>query len=238
MNTYHRNGHEIPVEFSVSSAMQEKGPVLIFIMRDTTERSQSEKRIHHLLATLTKTKDEWEKTFDSVTEHIMLVDRHLNIIRCNKSVAEAMRSSVHELIGRKCDEFMLCDQEWLSGIKNNKEQSNRTEVRTYDGHWLYVSTLPVYDKNNIFIYTIITATDITELKQTQQNLMESKQELNERVNELENFYDMAVNRELKMIKLKEKVHKLKATTDNDNSGAKKELSQEAPNSAYLFNKKP
>lgn len=237
LNTYHRNGHEMPVEFSVSSARQEKDPVLIFIMRDTTERTRSEKRIHHLLATLTKAKEEWEKTFDSVTEQIILVDRHLNIIRSNKSFAKAMRSSVHELIGRKCDEFMLCDQAWLSGIKNNKEQSNRTEVRTYDGHWLYVSTLPIYDKNNNFLYSIITATDITELKKTQKNLTESKQELNERVSELENFYDMAVNRELKMIKLKEKVKKLKVNNGNGADKTKEENSHEAPNSAYLFNKK-
>ena len=236
LSTYHRNGHEIPVEFSVSSAMQEKTTILIFIMRDTSERNRAEARIHHLLATLTKTKDEWEKTFDSVTEQILLVDRDLNLIRCNKSFADSMRSSVQELIGSKCNEFMLCDAEWLSGIKEGKEQPKRVEVKTYDGQWLYVSTLPVYDKN-IFLYTIITATDITEMKKTQQNLMESKQELNERIGELENFYDMAVNRELKMVKLKEQVEKLNANNGNGNNGPKKEQPQEAPNSAYIFNNK-
>jgi PAS domain S-box-containing protein len=204
-------------------------------MRDTSERTRAESRIHHLLATLTKTKDEWEKTFDSVTEQILLVDRDLNLIRCNKSFADSMRSSVQELIGSKCNEFMLCDAEWLSGIEG-KEQPKRVEVKTYDGQWLYVSTLPVYDKN-IFLYTIITATDITEMKKTQQNLMESKQELNERIGELENFYDMAVNRELKMVKLKEQVEKLSANNGNDDNGSKKAQPQEVPNSAYIFNNK-
>ena len=236
LRTYHRNGHQIPVEFSVSSAMQEKTTILIFIMRDTSERSKSEERIHHLLATLTKTKDEWEKTFDSVTEQIMLVDRDLNLIRCNKSFADSMRSSAQELIGSKCTEFMLFDAEWLSGIKKGKEQSKRTEVKTYDGHWLYVSTLPVYDKS-VFLYTIITATDITEMKKTQQNLIESKQELNERIKELENFYDMAVSRELKMVTLKKQVQKLNGNNSSDDNGAKQEEPQEAPNSAYLLNKK-
>ena len=235
LNAYHRNGHEIPIEFSVSSAMQEQGAILIFIMRDTSERNRSEARIHHLLATLTKTKDEWEKTFDSVTEQILLVDRDLNLIRCNKSFSESMKSSVHDLIGRKCDEFMLCDQKWLSDIKKGKEHPERTEVKTYDGHWLYVSTLPVYD-NGYFLYTIITATDITELKKTQQNLMESKQELNARIGELENFYDMAVNRELKMIKLKEQVKKFNTTNGNGAGQTIKEDLQEVPNSAYIFNK--
>ena len=68
INAYHRNGRKMFIEFSVSSARQEKGSILIFIMRDTTERNHSGKRIHHLLMTLKKAKSEWEKTFDTVTE--------------------------------------------------------------------------------------------------------------------------------------------------------------------------
>ncbi len=235
LNTYHRNGHEIPVEFSVSSASQDNGLVLIFIMRDTTERSRSKNRIHHLLATLTKAKNEWEMTFDSVTEQIMLVDKDLNLIRCNKSFADSMRSTVHKLIGSKCYEFIICDPEWLSDIKAGKEHPERIEVKTHDGRWLYASTLPVNDENNRFMYTIITATDITDMKKTQQNLIESKEELNDRIKELESFYDMAVNRELKMAKLKEQIQKLETNNSNGGNGSKQEQRQEAPNNAYIFN---
>lgn len=237
INAYHRSGREMPVEFSVSSPKQEKNSILIFIMRDTTERGRSEKRIHHLLMTLKKSKDEWEKTFDTVIEQILLVDKDLNVVKCNKSFAESMKSSHHELIGRKFHEFMICDQDWISAIKEKREQPARIEIETYNGQWLYVSILPVYDNQELFLYTIITATDITELKRTQQNLIDSKQELNERVDELESFYDMAVNREMKMIKLKKEVKKLETKNGNGDNGAIKEYSEEAPDNAKMLNKK-
>ena len=146
-----------------------------------------------------------------------------------------MRSTVHKLIGSKCDEFMLCDPEWLSGIKAGKEHPERIEVKTYDGRWLYASTLPVNDENNSFMYTIITATDITDMKKTQRNLIESKEELDDRIKELESFYDMAVNRELKMAKLKEQILKLETSNSNGGNGSKQKQPLEAPNSAYIFN---
>ncbi len=93
----------------------------------------------------------------------------------------------------------------------------KTEIRTETGHWLYVSHLPVLDEKGEYLYTIITATDITELKNTQQTLMESKKELKERVDELENFYEMAMNRELKMIELKKEVSKLKTEIEKSES---------------------
>ncbi|GBE04212.1 MAG TPA: PAS domain S-box protein [Nitrospirae bacterium] len=237
ISAYHRSGRKMSVEFSISSARQEKSSIFIFIMRDTTERGRAEKKIQHLLMTLKKSKDEWEKTFDTVIEQILLVDKNLNIIKCNKSFAESIKSSDNELIGKKFYEFMICDQDWLSAIKEKREQPKRIEIKTYDGHWLYVSVLPVYDKQGLFLYMIVTATDITELKSTQQTLMESKEELNERVDELESFYDMAVNRELKMINLKKEVQKLESKNGNGNNGATKEDSKEAPDNLEILNKK-
>jgi len=49
-------------------------------------------------------------------------------------------------------------------------------------------------------------------------LIESKTELKDRVGELEKFYDLAVNRELKMITLKKEIAKLK--TENEKSSEK------------------
>ncbi|HDH34251.1 MAG TPA: hypothetical protein ENG88_02215 [Nitrospirae bacterium] len=67
--------------------------------------------------------------------------------------------------------------------------------------------------------------------------MESKEELNERVDELESFYDMAVNRELKMINLKKEVQKLESKNGNGNNGATKEDSKKAPDNLEILNKK-
>ncbi len=215
----HRDGHKFAAELTASPAGSANNCIFIFIIRDITERSRTEKKIKDLLKTVTKAKSEWETTFDTVTEIIMLVDKELNIIRCNKSFVEFSKQSTDTLIGKKCHEFLLCEQKCRTVqeyVKIN-EQMEKTEIRTETGHWLYVSHLPVLDEKGEYLYTIITATDITELKNTQQTLMESKKELKERVDELENFYEMAMNRELKMIELKKEVSKLKTEIEKSES---------------------
>lgn len=145
----------------------------------------------------------------------MLVDKELNIIRCNKSFADFAKKSADEILGSKCHGYLLCGQTWLN-IKDRYQAKERAEIKTDDGSWLYVSYLPVFDEKGEFLYTIITATDITELKNIQQTLSESRAELKQRVEDLENFYDMAINRELKMKELKKEIADLKA--DNNSPG--------------------
>ncbi|HDH53544.1 MAG TPA: PAS domain-containing protein [Nitrospirae bacterium] len=170
---------------------------LIHVVRDVTER----KKIEHEIK---KGKVEWEMTFDSASEFIILVDKELKISRCNKSFAEFTRKPVREIIGKKCSEFFPCDI-----IRGNKTKpASMAEIRTESGHWLYLSSYSILDDKGKFLHTIIIATDITDLKITQKRLLQSEKELKNRVKELEDFYDMAVGRELKMKELKSEIAKL------------------------------
>jgi peptidoglycan hydrolase CwlO-like protein len=85
----------------------------------------------------------------------------------------------------------------------------KTEIETKDGRWFYVSHCPVTDEKENFHFSVVVATDVTDIKNTQQKLMEYQEELKKRVKELEEFYDMALTRELKMIELKEEIESLK-----------------------------
>ena len=71
-----------------------------------------------------------------------------------------------------------------------------------------MSYCPVTDEKGNFVHAILISTDITDLKRIQQRLMESEDELKNRVKDLENFYEMAVGRELKMKDLKSEVTNL------------------------------
>jgi PAS domain S-box-containing protein len=214
---YNNAGHEFPAELSVSQAGGWNKRIFIFIIRDITERVKAETRINKLFETVTKAKTEWEMTFNSVNDMVVLVDRDLNIIRCNRSFAEFAKRLSEDLIGEKCSDSLFCSQGWLDIINREKIDVplKKTEVETEDGRWLYVSRLPVFDEEGEYIYTIIMAADISELKNIQQTVMESRLELKERISELENFYEMAVNRELKMIALKKEIAKLKIEAQNN-----------------------
>ncbi|MCG2722905.1 MAG: PAS domain S-box protein, partial [Thermodesulfovibrionales bacterium] len=64
----------------------------------------------------------------------------------------------------------------------------------------YVST-PI-EENRRLVGAVVAFTDITEHKKTEE-------EIKKRVKELEEFYDMAVGRELRMKGLKEEIEELK-----------------------------
>lgn len=191
---------------------------LIHVARDITARKQIEEEIM-------RAKAEWEMTFDNATEFIILIDRDAKIIRCNKSFAEFIGKPFHDIVGNKCTSYFPYDC-----LHNEPtEQSANIEVQTDSGHWLYLSVCPIMDDSGGFLHAVIIATDITALKYTQQRLTKSEEELKTRVKELEDFYDMAVGREVKMKTLKEEIAKL---------NKKLERETEKNNSRGLINQTP
>ncbi|MEW6602668.1 MAG: PAS domain-containing protein, partial [Nitrospirota bacterium] len=171
---------------------------LIHVARDISERKKIEEEIR-------RAKFEWEMTFDSANELIVLVDKELNISRCNKSFINYANKSADEIIGKKCSLFFPC---YATRGDDAKPASN-IEIMTDSGHWLYLSSYSIVDDKGEFLHTIIMATNITDMKKTQQRLLRSEDELKNRVKELEDFYEMAVGRELKMKELKSEIAKLK-----------------------------
>jgi len=177
---------------------------LIHVARDISERKKIEEEIR-------RAKVEWEMTFDSANEFIVLVDKELNIARCNKSFANYAKKPTDEIIGKKCSLFFPCD---ATRDDDTKPASN-IEIKTDSGHWLYLSSYSILDDKGEFLHTIIMATDITDMKNTQQRLLKSEDELKTRVKELEDFYEMAVGRELKMKELKSEITKLKKALEKE-----------------------
>jgi len=178
---------------------------------DITDRKKKEEQINHLLDVVKKGKEEWEMTFDSVTELIMLVDQNLRITRCNKSFAKFSGIPIREIAGRKCYEFFSCTHKQIGLCKlfmQTGEALPKTEIKIKEGHWFYVSHCPVTDEKGIFHFSVVVATDITDIKNTQQKLMEYQEELKKRIKELEDFYEMGVGRELRMIELKKEIESL------------------------------
>jgi PAS domain-containing protein len=187
------------LEIRAMPSLDEKGDVvgLIHVVRDITDRKKIEEA-------LKKGKIEWEMTFDNATELIALVDKDLKIIRCNRSFAEFTQKPVHELKGEMCTEYLGTDPNNLSfgGIEG------KTEIKTKNGRWLYLSFYPIMDDDGNFLHSVLIGMDITALKYMQERLIKSEEKLRKRVQELEKFYEMAVGRELRMRQLKKEIKRL------------------------------
>lgn len=185
---------------------------LIHIVRDISVRKEIEEEHTRLLTAITKAKIEWEMTFDSVMEFIVLIDEELKIMRCNRSFAEFVGEPASRITGKKCHDFFPCPYEQIEDCKEHmctsRELLSKNELKTESGRWLYVSHRPIKDENTNTHHTVIIATEVTDIKNAQQKLSESREELKDKVLDLEKFYDMAVGRELKMKELKKEIHRL------------------------------
>jgi PAS domain S-box-containing protein len=83
-----------------------------------------------------------------------------------------------------------------------------TKLLTKNGieRWVIISSGTISTEEGLS--GIGTAIDITERKRTEESVKRNEQEMKAKMNELEEFYQMAVGRELRMIELKEEIEKL------------------------------
>ncbi len=191
---------------------------LIHIVRDISLRKNIEDEHNKLLIAITKTKMEWEMTFDSAMEFIILIDNELKITRCNKSFSEYVNKPVNSIVGHHCYDFFRCPASQVEDCKyrmtSSQELLAKSELETETGRWLYISHRPIQDDKEKLLKSVIIATDVTELKNAQQRIKESEKELKMKVDDLEKFYEMAIGRELRMKDLKKEIKRLKKQLGN------------------------
>lgn len=176
-----KDGRMIDVEGSVSAKMSGGTAVAAEgIFRDITQRKKAAEQLAGLLRDVTRAKTEWEMTFNNSMEIIILLDKDLNIIRHNKRFADFVGLPPQELLGRKCYDFFTCNPAETGhclGKIHDGELREWTEVKTNSGHWFYISHCPIFDEKGAFLHSIVIAADVTSLKNTQQKLQDSEEEL-------------------------------------------------------------
>ena len=121
----------------------------------------------------------------------------------------------HELAGRVAphigpelerlkDDIAGLNRENPVGVMEHRVTAPTGEVR-----WQHWTNRAMLDGQGNIVELLSVGHDITDRKQAEEALHLSKEELNDRVRELEEFYQLAVGRELRMIELKEEVETLR-----------------------------
>jgi PAS domain S-box-containing protein len=145
--------------------------------------------------------------------------------------------SVEDLYGRTVQEFLqnpslfietvhpddkhLTDKAFMQ-LQEFGESVRECRIIRPDGNiaWIYDKSKLVYDENNRPVRVEGIAHDITKRKQAEDELIafkndlevkvqEKTKELNERIEELERFYNATIDRELRMKELREEIKRLK-----------------------------
>src|SRR6476660_2836285 len=144
------------------------------------------------------------------------------ILNANQAELDLLGYTRAEYIGHHISEFHVDGpviQDILNRLSRKEILKNyEARLRAKDGSIKYVLiTSNVLWEQNTFIHTRCFTRDITDRKKVEEErerlicqLQQTKETLEEKVQELKDFHDAVVDRELKMIELEKEVEQLRA----------------------------
>jgi len=131
-------------------------------------------------------KQEWEQTFDAVSDLIFIVDTNHSIVRVNRAMAERCGCTPMELVGRKCFDLMhgtnSVPDDCLHArvLQCGKSQISEFNVEKFNGTF-EVTMSPLFNAEGQTTATVHVARDITE-KKCHGKLLAAQQKQLEEVN--------------------------------------------------------
>lgn len=164
-----------------------------------------------------KQNDFFHTILDALAEGVLVIDRDMRIITANKGYLKEQGLKPEEAVGRHCyavshgydkpcveeEECKGCECPVLEVFETGEPASTVHIHKDKSGnkHYVSISAHPIKDPQERVVQVVETINDITEKKK-------ADDELKKKIKELEEFYDMAVGRELKMVELKEEIERL------------------------------
>lgn len=127
---------------------------------------------------LARSVEEWQSTFDAITDPITILDRDLEIVIANKAAYKLLVRDGGEIIGKKCHEVFVGSQTICTScpvveILNTGEQREYEIEITHLGKTLFVTCAPIFDKID-FMGFVHIARDVTEEKQLKKQLAQAQ----------------------------------------------------------------
>jgi len=168
-------GKYIWVETTGKVIKNEEGEIedIICVVRDITERKRAEEEI-------LRAKRDWEDIFQAIGHPTIILDADHNIISANRATLNALGAhSEDEIKGKKCYELFHKTNEPPQGcplermLTSGNLETVEMEMEAFGGVYL-VSCTPVLDEKGNIQKVIHIATDITERKQAEEALLNSK----------------------------------------------------------------
>ena len=162
------------------------------------------KNAEHELAEekLKKTADQWQTTFDSITDLVMILGHDRRIVRVNEAAARFFNLPMDRIVGEYCYTLMhdmnispeRCPYEKMIQTKKREE----TELYLADKErWLFVSVDPISDHKGDMIGLVHIVKDITYRKRAEEKLRESEErfrELAENIRDVFYIYEEGIPR--------------------------------------------
>ncbi|MEI6054900.1 MAG: PAS domain S-box protein [Lentisphaerota bacterium] len=158
------NGEDFPVEVSLTPIIMKGKNILHCLWRDITERKKAEDKIASLAR-------DWQKTFDSVTSAIFILNHESIILQCNKSTELFLGKTRSAIIGHHCWEIVHGATGPISGcplIEMKKDSHTKVRVLQVGDKSFQVTVDPTFDDDGNLTGAVHIIDDITERKKAQE----------------------------------------------------------------------
>jgi PAS domain-containing protein len=195
------------LQITISSLKNSEGKIIagLRVVRDITDRKLLEEDIKESEEKYRSLYQEFRGILDAIPDALVLLSRDLKVVWSNEVAAKNMNMSVDDFIGQHC---YTVRHGRSKPCKNcpvlecyTSHKPKIIESSTPDGRLWELYAYPVFDDRGEVKGVIEAAHNITERKR-------SEKEIHEKVKELEDFYNIAIGRELRMKELKEQIKKL------------------------------
>jgi PAS domain S-box-containing protein len=141
---------------------------VIGVSRDITARKAAENELRH-------SRDEWERTFDAMTDLIFIIDRNHRITHINRAALQKLGLSKEQAVGNACNVCMhgkdeppeSCPQKMT--LQDHGEHIVDTLVERLDSQF-QITTTPIFNRDGSYAATVHVAHDITERKRHEAEL--------------------------------------------------------------------
>lgn len=118
---------------------------------------------------------EWERTFDAVTDPIMILDPQFRMMRVNKAMAKSIGITPEEAVGKLCYKHVHRTDAPIPDCPHKKllQDGNVHTEETYEereGRHYSVTVFPMLDSEGNLTATVHYAKDITKRKKAEEDL--------------------------------------------------------------------
>jgi PAS domain S-box-containing protein len=168
-----KDGSAILVYFNGKIGYDEEGDFqqTHCIFQDITEQRANEELVR-------KSKEEWEKTFDAMSDIVTIQDKDMRIVRANKAAHQFFQANYGELNFKHCYEVFTGTSEPCQGcplVETLQEKDHRSAIMIHEnlGKIFQISSSQISDENGEFQYLVHIAKDITEQKKLEEELFQA-----------------------------------------------------------------
>lgn len=165
---YRKDGQLIWISENAKAVKDAEGNVKFIVgtVKDITERKIAEEKIR-------QAKEDWERTFDSIDNIVVILDKSLKIRQMNKAAERNMVSENRDLELKSCVELFNCNETECLNCPARKtiidHRAHSEEIENlYQGKTYHTTSSPIFDDAGKLQGIVFIAKDITEEKKLRQ----------------------------------------------------------------------